>query len=46
LSNIKVDAYLLDMVIVSKQQKHLKDFMEGKTSIVSSLTKEQDEEEL
>ena len=46
LSNIKVDAYLFDMVIVSKQQKHLKDFMEGKAFTVSSLTKEQNEEEM
>jgi hypothetical protein len=46
LANIKEDASLLDMVIVPEQQKHLKYFMEGKTSIVASLTEEQDEEEL
>jgi hypothetical protein len=34
------------MVIVLEQQKHLKYFMEEKNCIVSSLTEEQDEEEL
>jgi hypothetical protein len=46
LANIKEDASLLDMVIVPEQQKHLKYFMEGKTSTVSSLTEEQNEEEM
>jgi hypothetical protein len=46
LANIKADAILLDMVVVPEQQKHLKQFMEGKASIVSKLFKEVDEEEL
>jgi hypothetical protein len=46
LANIKVDAYLLDMVTFPEQQKHLKDFMEGKASTITSLTEEQNEEEM
>jgi hypothetical protein len=46
LANIKVDAALLDMVVVPKQQKHLKNFMEGKYPIVSNLFEEVDEEDL
>jgi hypothetical protein len=46
LATIKANASLLDMVTVPEQQKHLKDFMEGKASIVSSLTEEQNEEEM
>jgi len=46
LANIKADASLLDMVIVPEQQKHLKDFMEGKASIISGLTEQQNEEEM
>jgi hypothetical protein len=34
------------MVTVPEQQKHLKNFMEGKTSTIANLTEEQDEEEL
>jgi hypothetical protein len=45
LANIKVDATLLDMVVVPEQQKHLKIFMEGKDSIVSNLFEEVDEED-
>jgi hypothetical protein len=30
LANIKEDACLLDMVVIPKQQMHLKQFMEGK----------------
>jgi hypothetical protein len=43
LANIKAYASLLDMVIVHEQQNHLKDFMEGKTSIVSILPEEKHE---
>jgi hypothetical protein len=28
-ANIKVDATLLDMVVIPEQHKHIKDFMEG-----------------
>jgi hypothetical protein len=45
LANIKDDATLLDMVVVLKQQKHLKIFMEGKVSIVANLSEEVDKEE-
>jgi hypothetical protein len=45
LSNIKVDATLLEMVVVPEQQKHLKHFMEGKSSIVANLFEELDEED-
>jgi hypothetical protein len=45
LANIKADATLLDMVVVPEQHKHLKNFMEGKTSIVSNLSEEVDEED-
>jgi hypothetical protein len=38
LANIKVDATLLDMVVVPEQQKNLKKFMEGKASIVANLS--------
>jgi hypothetical protein len=37
LANIKADATLLDMVIVHEQQKHLKNFMEGKASTIANL---------
>jgi hypothetical protein len=39
-ANIKADATLLDMVVVPKQQKHLKNFMEGKTSTIANLSEE------
>jgi hypothetical protein len=45
LANIKEDATLLDMIVVPKQQNHLKIFMEGKNSIVSNLFEEVDEED-
>jgi hypothetical protein len=40
LANIKVDATLLDMVVVPKQQKHLKYFMEGKPSTIANISEE------
>jgi hypothetical protein len=45
LDNIKVDATLLDMVVVPKQQKHLKNFMEGKVSTIASIFEESKEED-
>jgi hypothetical protein len=45
LANIKVDATLLDMVVVPEQQMHLKQFMEGKSSIVANLSEEVNEED-
>jgi hypothetical protein len=45
LSNIKVDATLLDMVVIPEQQMHLEQFMEGKDSIVANLSEEVDEED-
>jgi hypothetical protein len=45
LANIKADDTLLDRVSVPEQQKHLKNFMEGKDSIISNLSKEVDEED-
>jgi hypothetical protein len=45
LVNIKEDATLLNMVVVPEQQKHLKNFMKGKASIVANLSKEVDEED-
>jgi hypothetical protein len=32
------------MVVIQEQQKHLKNFMEGKASIVANLSEEVDEE--
>jgi hypothetical protein len=40
LANIKVDATLLDMVVVPEQQKHLRNFMEGKDSTIANLCEE------
>jgi hypothetical protein len=40
LDNIKVDATLLDMVVVPEQQKHLRHFMEGKSSTIDNLSEE------
>jgi hypothetical protein len=37
LGNIKADATLLDMVSVPEQQKHLKNFIEGKVSTIANL---------
>jgi hypothetical protein len=45
LANIKVDATLLDMVVVPEQQRHLKQFMEGKDSVVANLFEEVNEED-
>jgi hypothetical protein len=41
----KYDATLLDMVVVPEQQKHLKNFMEGKISTITKLFEESKEEE-
>jgi hypothetical protein len=38
LANIKANATLLDMVVVPEQQQHLKNYMEGKTSSIASLS--------
>jgi hypothetical protein len=43
LATIKEDAYLLDMVTIPKHQRHLEDFMEGKTSTIASLSKDPSE---
>jgi hypothetical protein len=40
LANIKADFTLLDMVVIPEQQKHLKNFMEGKSSTIANLSKE------
>jgi hypothetical protein len=45
LTNIKVDATLLNMVVIPKKQKHLKNFMEGKYFVVANLYEEVDEED-
>jgi hypothetical protein len=45
LANIKPNATLLDMVVVPEQQMHLKQFMEGKSCIVTNLSEEIDEED-
>ena len=45
LANIKVDATLLDMVVIPKQHNHLKDFMEGKVSTIANLFEESKEED-
>jgi hypothetical protein len=45
LANIKFDATLLDMVVIPKQQKHLKTSMEGKYSTVANLYEELYEED-
>jgi hypothetical protein len=45
LANIKDDATLLDMVSIPEKQKHLKNFMEEKSSIVANLFEEVDEED-
>jgi hypothetical protein len=46
LANIKEDAILLDMLVIPEQQKHLKQFMEGKYFVVSNLSEYVDEEDL
>jgi hypothetical protein len=45
LANIKEDATLLDMVVIPEQQRHLKQFMEGKYSVVSNLSEKVNEED-
>jgi hypothetical protein len=45
LANIKVDAILLDMVVIPEQQRHLKQFMGGKSSIVANLFEAVNEED-
>jgi hypothetical protein len=45
LDNIKADATLLDMVVIPEQQKHLKNFMEGKDSTIANLSEEAKEED-
>jgi hypothetical protein len=44
-SNIKADDTLLDIVFIPEQQKHLKNFMEGKSSTIANLSKEAKEED-
>jgi hypothetical protein len=45
LSNIKEDATLLDMVSILEQERHLKQFMEGKDFVVANLSEEVNEED-
>jgi hypothetical protein len=45
LANIKVDATLIDMVVVPEQQNHLNIFMERKSSTISNLSKKVKEED-
>jgi hypothetical protein len=45
LANIKEDDTLLDMVVIPEKKKHLKNFMERKSSIVAKLYEEVDEED-
>jgi ribonuclease HI len=45
LTNFKADATLLDMVVIPKKHKHLKNFMEGKDFVVANLSEEIDEED-
>jgi hypothetical protein len=45
LANIKEYATLMDMVVVLEQQRHLKQFMEGKSSVVANLSEEVNEED-
>jgi hypothetical protein len=40
LANIKADATLLDMVVIPEHQMHLKQFMEGKASVVANIYEE------
>jgi hypothetical protein len=44
-ANIKAYATLLDMVVIPEQQRHLKQFMEGKYFILSNLYEEVNEED-
>jgi hypothetical protein len=45
LANIKADATLLDMIVIPKKQKNLKNFMEGKYSTTANLSEEVKEED-
>jgi hypothetical protein len=45
LANIKKNSTLLDIVVVPKQQRHLKQFMEGKAYVVANLSEEVNEED-
>jgi hypothetical protein len=45
LANIKAYATLMDMVIIPEQERHLKQFMEGKYFFVANLSEEVNEEE-
>jgi ribonuclease HI len=45
LANIKVDATILDMVVIPEQQRHLKEFMEGKDFVVPNLSEEVNEQD-
>jgi hypothetical protein len=45
LANIKEDATLLDMVVIPEQQRHLKQFMEGKYFVIANLSEEVNEED-
>jgi hypothetical protein len=44
-ANIKVDASLLDMVTIPEQQQHSKNYMEGKTSPITSISEKLDGDE-
>jgi hypothetical protein len=46
LANIKAYETLLDMIVVPEQQMHLKQFMEGKSYVVSNLSEEVNKEDL
>jgi hypothetical protein len=43
LANIKADATLLDMVFVPEQQRHIKQFMEGKDYVIANHSEEVNE---
>jgi hypothetical protein len=45
LANIKSDVIILDMVVVSEQQKHFKNIMEGKIYTIANLFEESKEED-
>ena len=45
MANIKIDVTLLDTIVVPEQQKHLKNFMEGKISTIANLFEELKEED-
>ena len=45
LANIKSDVIILDMVVVSEQQNHFKNIMEGKIYTIANLFEESKEED-